>query len=100
MCEYFSLIVFAKNFRQMRMQIEVLDFIFIKQSLRYTQNISFTCLCSLNGNRIKGLLILERSEYSCDFVNKTLPICCFVRSSCFSCGVDTPRVNITFRAVF
>ena len=33
MCEYFSLKVFAKNFRQNRMQIEVPDFIFIKTEL-------------------------------------------------------------------
>ena len=33
MCEYFSLKIFAKNFPQKRMQIEVPDFIFIKTKL-------------------------------------------------------------------
>ena len=40
MCEYFSLKVFAKNVRQKRMQIEVLDFIFIKTKL--SQNMLFS----------------------------------------------------------
>ena len=52
-----------------------------------------------NSNGIKGLVILQKSEYSCDFVNKTLLVCCFARYY-FSCSVDTPRLNITFRAVF
>ena len=34
MCEYFSLKVFAKNFRQKRMQTEVPDFIKIKTRLK------------------------------------------------------------------
>ena len=33
MCEYFSQKVFAKNFHQKRMQIEVPDLIFIKTKL-------------------------------------------------------------------
>ena len=48
MGEYFSLKVFAKNFRQKRMQIEVPISFSSKQRLRYTQKILFTYLCSLN----------------------------------------------------
>ena len=96
MCRYFSLKVFAKN---------CLDFIsaYIKTELtakpgNFIHIFVLTQRFKTNKNEIKRLLILQRSEYSCDSVNKTLLVCCFARSSCFSCGVDTPRENITLRA--
>ena len=41
-------------------------------------------------NGLKGLVILQRGEYSCASVNKTLLVCCSARY-CFSCSAVSHR---------